>query len=70
MSILKTPDGKRYSRKNITWVVSLTGLFVLVVIGGITGNWPPSYIIADLVALITLVLAGTIIDKKIKNNEG
>lgn len=71
MKILKTPDGKRYSRKNITWAVSLAVIVVIVVWGSFSQNWPPEYVFSGLIALIILVLTGTIVDKKLLNpNQG
>lgn len=66
MSLLKTSDG-RYSRKSITWAGSTIALFLIIGWGSYSGNWPPSYVVEALVALIVLVLTGTIIDKKLAN---
>ena len=70
MNLLKTPEQKRYSRKNITWALSLTLMVLIVGWGSYSKNWPPDYIFTGLISLITLVLAGTIVDKKLKNKNG
>lgn len=69
MNILKAPCGKRYSRKSITWAVSLFVLVLIVAWGSWSANWPPNYVYDGLIALIVLVLTGTIIDKKITDKE-
>jgi hypothetical protein len=71
MNLLKTPDGSRWSRKNITWAIAGVLLSLIVLRGIWAGEYPPAYIIEALVALIVLVLFGTIADKKLKNlNDG
>ena len=67
MKLLKNPDGSRYSRKNITWAISLIIMVLIVGWGSWSKNWPPDYVFTGLVSLIVLVLTGTIIDKKFKN---
>lgn len=67
MNILKEPNTDRYSRKSITWAVSSLALFLIIGWGSYSGNWPPSYVVEALVALIVLVLTGTIVDKKLSN---
>jgi hypothetical protein len=67
MKLLKTPDGKRWSRKNITWAACLCIMVLIIAWGSYSANWPPEYIFTGLVTLIILVLTGTIVDKKLSN---
>lgn len=68
MNLLKTPDRKRFSRKNVTWICCLLLVVVSVARGAFNGTYPPQYIFTGLLTLIGFLLGLAEAGKKFANH--